>query len=294
MNNKNWALVLLLGFLWGASFLFVEILLYYISPFMIVYLRVSLASVILILYIILNKIKFQLSFSLMFNFLIMGMLNNVLPFLLITYGQQSVSGGLASILNANTSFATILLASLVFKNETLTMSRIIGILIGFIGVITVVGYHNILDFHDNHIGKLLILLSGFSYALAAIFAKVRLQNIKPEIAATGMLTMSSFILLPFVFIFYCDDILSLSIVSIGYSLLFAILCSVLAYIIYFKILASTGPGNLLICTIIIPPASILLNSILIGEFITLSEFIGLIIIVSGLLILDGRLLKKFN
>ena len=294
MNNKNWALVLLLGFLWGASFLFVEILLYYMSPFMIVYLRVSLASVILILYIILNKIKFQLSFSLMFNFLIMGMLNNVLPFLLITYGQQSVSGGLASILNANTSFATILLASLVFKNETLTMSRIIGILIGFIGVITVVGYHNILDFHDNQIGKLLILLSGFSYALAAIFAKVRLQNIKPEIAATGMLTMSSFILLPFVFIFYCDDILSLSIVSIGYSLLFAILCSVLAYIIYFKILASTGPGNLLICTIIIPPASILLNSILIGDWITLNEFIGLIIIVSGLLILDGRLLRKFN
>ena len=294
MNNKNWALVLLLGFLWGASFLFVEILLYYISPFMIVYLRVSLASVILILYIILNKIKFQLSFSLMFNFLIMGMLNNVLPFLLITYGQQSVSGGLASILNANTSFATILLASLVFKNETLTMSRIIGILIGFIGVITVVGYHNILDFHDNQIGKLLILLSGFSYALAAIFAKVRLQNIKPEIAATGMLTMSSFILLPFVFIFYCDDILSLSIVSIGYSLLFAILCSVLAYIIYFKILASTGAGNLLICTIIIPPAAILLNSILIGELITFSEFIGLIIIVSGLLILDGRLLRKLN
>ena len=292
MDNKNWILVLLLGFLWGASFLFVEILLNYISPFMIVYLRVSLASLILILYIILTKIKFQLSFSLMFNFLIMGMLNNVLPFLLITYGQQSVSGGLAAILNANTAFVTILLASLVFKNETLTMSRITGVLIGFIGVIIVIGYQNILDIYDNQIGKLLILLSGCSYALAAIFAKVRLQNIKPEIAATGMLTMSSLILLPFVFIFYGNEILSLSVASIGYSLLFAILCSVLAYIIYFKILVSTGAGNLLICTIIIPPAAILLNSILIGELITFREFIGLIIIVSGLLILDGRWFKN--
>ena len=294
MDNKNWILVLLLGFLWGASFLFVEILLNYISPFMIVYLRVSLASLILILYIILTKIKFQLSFSLMFNFLIMGMLNNVLPFLLITYGQQSVSGGLASILNANTSFVTILLASFVFKNEALTIPRTTGILIGFIGVIIVIGYQNILDINDNQIGKLLILLSGLSYALAAIFAKVRLQNIKPEIAATGMLTMSSLILLPFVFIFYGNEILSLSIAPIGYSLLFAILCSVLAYIIYFKILASTGAGNLLICTIIIPPAAILLNSILIGELITFREFIGLITILSGLLILDGRLLKKLN
>ena len=143
MDNKNWILVILLGFLWGASFLFVEILLNYISPFMIVYLRVSLASLILILYIILTKIKFQLSFSLMFNFLIMGMLNNVLPFLLITYGQQSISGGLAAILNANTAFITILLASLVFKNETLTMSRITGVLIGFIGVSLGIGEYGL-------------------------------------------------------------------------------------------------------------------------------------------------------
>ena len=292
MNNKNWTLVFLLGFLWGASFLFVEILLNYISPFMIVYLRVSLASLILILYLIISKIKFQFSFLLVFNFFIMGMLNNVFPFLLITYGQQTVSGGLASILNANTSFLTILLASLILKNEPLTKSRIIGVLIGVIGVIIVVGYGNIYDLFDKGSGKFLILLSGLSYAFAAIFAKVRLQNIQPEVAATGMLTMSTLILSPFIFLFYGNEFLSLNIISMSYSLLFAVICSVLAYFIYFKILLSTGAGNLLICTIIIPPSAILLNAILIGESITLNELIGLVIITFGLLILDGRL-KKF-
>ena len=292
MNNKNWTLVFLLGFLWGASFLFVEILLNYISPFMIVYLRVSLASLILILYLILSKIKFQFSFLLVFNFFIMGMLNNVFPFLLITYGQQTVSGGLASILNANTSFLTILLASLILKNEPLTKSRIIGVLIGVIGVIIVVGYGNIYDLFDKGSGKFLILLSGLSYAFAAIFAKVRLQNIQPEVAATGMLTMSTLILSPFIFLFYGNEVSSLNIISMSYSLLFAVICSVLAYFIYFKILLSTGAGNLLICTIIIPPSAILLNAILIGEGITLNELIGLVIITFGLLILDGRL-KKF-
>ena len=292
MNNKNWTLVFLLGFLWGASFLFVEILLNYISPFMIVYLRVSLASLILILYLILSKIKFQFSFLLVFNFFIMGMLNNVFPFLLITYGQQTVSGGLASILNANTSFLTILLASLILKNEPLTKSRIIGVLIGVIGVIIVVGYGNIYDFFDKGSGKFLILLSGLSYAFAAIFAKVRLQNIQPEVAATGMLTMSTLILSPFIFLFYGNEVSSLNIISMSYSLMFAVICSVLAYFIYFKILLSTGAGNLLICTIIIPPSAILLNAILIGETITLNELIGLVIITFGLLILDGRL-KKF-
>ena len=292
MNNKNWTLVFLLGFLWGASFLFVEILLNYISPFMIVYLRVSLASLILILYLILSKIKFQFSFLLVFNFFIMGMLNNVFPFLLITYGQQTVSGGLASILNANTSFLTILLASLILKNEPLTKSRIIGVLIGVIGVIIVVGYGNIYDLFDKGSGKFLILLSGLSYAFAAIFAKVRLQNIQPEVAATGMLTMSTLILSPFIFLFYGNEVSSLNIISMSYSLLFAVICSVLAYFIYFKILLSTGAGNLLICTIIIPPSAILLNTILIGESINLNELIGLVIITFGLLILDGRL-KKF-
>ena len=292
MNNKNWTLVFLLGFLWGASFLFVEILLNYISPFMIVYLRVSLASLILILYLILSKIKFKFSFLLVFNFFIMGMLNNVFPFLLITYGQQTVSGGLASILNANTSFLTILLASLILKNEPLTKSRIIGVLIGVIGVIIVVGYGNIYDLFDKGSGKFLILLSGLSYAFAAIFAKVRLQNIQPEVAATGMLTMSTLILSPFIFLFYGNEVSSLNIISMSYSLLFAVICSVLAYFIYFKILLSTGAGNLLICTIIIPPSAILLNAILIGESITLNELIGLVIITFGLLILDGRL-KKF-
>lgn len=292
MNNKNWTLVFLLGFLWGASFLFVEILLNYISPFMIVYLRVSLASLILILYLILSKIKFQFSFLLVFNFFIMGMLNNVFPFLLITYGQQTVSGGLASILNANTSFLTILLASLILKNEPLTKSRIIGVLIGVIGVIIVVGYGNIYDLFDKGSGKFLILLSGLSYAFAAIFAKVRLQNIQPEVAATGMLTMSTLILSPFIFLFYGNEVSSLNIISMSYSLLFAVICSVLAYFIYFKILLSTGAGNLLICTIIIPPSAILLNAILIGESITFNELIGLVIITFGLLILDGRL-KKF-
>ena len=292
MNSKNWILVLLLGFLWGASFLFVEILLNYISPFMIVYLRVSLASIILILYIVLYKIKLELSFSLIFNFFIMGMLNNVFPFLLITYGQQTVSGGLASILNANTSFLTILLASLILKNEALTKSRIIGVLIGIVGVIIVIGYENMSDFFNNEVGKILILLSGLSYAFAAIFAKVRLQNVKPEVAATGMLTFSTLILSPFILIFFGNEILSLNLISISYSLLFAVICSVLAYLIYFKILVSTGAGNLLICTIIIPPSAILLNAIIIGELINVNEFIGLIVIILGLLILDGRLIKK--
>ena len=293
MDNKNWLLVLILGILWGSSFLFVEILLNFMNPFIIVYLRVSIASIILIFYLLLIKIEIQFSNKLIFNLFIMGLLNNVFPFLLITNGQQFITGGLASILNANTSFMTILIASLFIKNEKLLRSRLIGVTIGLIGVIISIGYENLSGIFSIEIGKFFILLSSISYAFAAIFAKIKLNNVDPKLAATGMLTTSTIMLTPFMFI-YGNEIQNLNFISIQYSILFAIVCSVVAYLIYFKILSTTGAGNLLLCTIIIPPSSIILNAIFVSEMIKFNEFMGLIVIIFGLMVLDGRVFNKIK
>jgi len=293
MDNKNWFLVLILGFLWGSSFLFVEILLNFMNPFIIVYFRVAIASIFLILYLLLKKIEIHFSNTLIFNLFIMGLLNNVFPFLLITTGQQYITGGLASILNANTSFMTILIASLFIKNEKLTRFRFIGVLIGIVGVIITIGYENLSGIFSIEIGKFFILLSSISYAFAAIFAKIKLNNVDPKLAATGMLTTSTIMLTPFMFI-YGNEIQNLNFISIQYSILFAIVCSVVAYLIYFKILSTTGAGNLLLCTIIIPPSSIILNAIFISEMIKFNEFMGLIVIIFGLMVLDGRVFNKIK
>ena len=293
MDNKSWFLVIALGFLWGSSFLFVEILLDYMNPFLIVYLRVAIASIILIFYLFFIKIDIQFSNTLIFNLFIMGLLNNVFPFLLITTGQQYITGGLASILNANTSFMTILIASLFIKNEKLTRFRFIGVLIGIVGVIITIGYENLSGIFSIEIGKFFILLSSISYAFAAIFAKIKLNNVDLKLAATGMLTTSTIMLTPFMFI-YENEIQNLNFISIQYSILFAIVCSVVAYLIYFKILSTTGAGNLLLCTIIIPPSSIILNAIFISEMIKFNEFMGLIVIIFGLMVLDGRVFNKIK
>ena len=112
------------------------------------------------------------------------------------------------------------------------------------------------------------------------------------IAATGMLVMSTLILTPYAFAFHFDELVSLDLVVIKYALAFALFCSVIAYFLYFKILERTGAGNLLICTIIIPLSSILLNAILLVQMITLAEMVGLAIIAIGLLVLDGRIVNK--
>ena len=292
MKNKDWILVILLGLCWGSSFFFVEMLLKHLSPFMIVYLRVSIASVFLIMFIIIRGTKFKLSLKNLFNLFIMSLLNNVFPFLLITFGQQTTTGGLASILNANTSFIGILLASLFLPLERLNFYRLIGVLIGVLGVIIAIGYQNIIQLNHNDLGKYLILIATISYGFAGVWGKLKLQNFTPIIAATGMLTMSTIILTPYAFTMHLEEIYSLNFFILKYAFVFAIICSVFAYFLYFKILESAGAGNLLICTIIIPPSSIFLNAFILNQMITFNECVGLIIIILGLIMLDGRLINK--
>ena len=292
MKNKDWILVILLGLCWGSSFFFVEMLLKHLSPFMIVYLRVSIASVFLIMFIIIRGTKFKLSLKNLFNLFIMSLLNNVFPFLLITFGQQTTTGGLASILNANTSFIGILLASLFLPLERLNFYRLIGVSIGVLGVIIAIGYQNIIQLNDDDLGKYLILIATLSYGFAGVWGKLKLQNFTPIIAATGMLTMSTIILTPYAFTMHLEEIYSLNFFILKYAFVFAIICSVFAYFLYFKILESAGAGNLLICTIIIPPSSIFLNAFVLNQMITFNECVGLIIIILGLIMLDGRLINK--
>ena len=292
MKNKDWILVILLGLCWGSSFFFVEMLLKHLSPFMIVYLRVSIASIFLIVFIIIRGTKSKLSLKNLFNLFIMSLLNNVFPFLLITFGQQTTTGGLASILNANTSFIGILLASLFLPLERLNFYRLIGVSIGVLGVIIAIGYQNIIQLNHDDLGKYLILIATISYGFAGVWGKLKLQNFTPIIAATGMLTMSTIILTPYAFTMHLEEIYSLNFFILKYAFVFAIICSVFAYFLYFKILESAGAGNLLICTIIIPPSSIFLNAFILNQMITFNECVGLIIIILGLIMLDGRLINK--
>ena len=292
MNNKTWLLVILLGFIWGSSFLFTEILLNYINPVLIVFFRVSLASIILIIYVFFfTNLKFNFSKEILLTFFTMGLLNNVIPFLLIAFAQETITGGLASILNANTSFFTIFLASLFLKDEKLTSHRLLGIIIGIIGVIVIVGFENLSEFKNYNFGIVLMLFSCLSYSFAGIFAKTKLTNIHPTISATGMLSMSTIILFPFIIIYNGNELININSTVLYYSCMFAFICTVLAYFLYFKILETNGAGNLLICTIIIPPSSILLNAFFINEIIKIYELIGLIIITLGLIILDGRIIN---
>jgi len=292
MTNKDWLRIVALGFLWGSSFLYAEILLRYLNPLMIVFLRVGLAGLTLLVICLMKRHRIKLTGNDLVNIGVMGALNNVIPFSLIVWGQQTTTGGLASIINASTAFFSILLAALFIPQERLTWNRVAGVLIGVVGVAVAVGPANMLQVSENDIGKYLILLATISYAFAGIWAKLRMQNLPSLISATGMLVASALMMLPLLFVTDTFQASSIDVYVFFLSFQFAVICSVFAYLLYFKILETTGAGNLLICTIIVPPSAILLEVLVLDEVIGISEFAGLLIVTVGMVVLDGRLLRR--
>ena len=292
MTPRTWLLMLLLGLIWGGTFFLSEILLLELSPFQIVFHRVSIAALVMVLYITIKGIALPKDGRTWLALAVMGLLNNAIPFSAIVFGQQYITGGMASILNSTTAFFGVMLSGIFLKEEAITMSKVIGVIMGILGVIIIMGFDTLSSLSLTNIGQILIIVSSISYAFASIWGKFQVKNLGVEVTATGMLITSSvwmFILatmvegLPFE---------ALSIRSTLSLMTFAILCTSVAYLLYFAILKQAGAANLTLVTIIIPPFALILDAVALGEMVSLQELIGFVIISLGLLVISGKLRFK--
>jgi len=139
MGIKEWSLIVILSILWGGSFFFVGVAVKEMPPLTIVLCRVALASIILLAIVYLKGEKMPSSPGLWGAFIIMGALNNLIPFSLIVWGQTHIESGLASILNATTPIFSVVLAHFLTKEERLTTNRASGVVIGWMGVAVLIG-----------------------------------------------------------------------------------------------------------------------------------------------------------
>ena len=292
MTPRTWLLMLLLGLIWGGTFFLSEILLHELSPFQIVFHRVSIAALVMVLYITIKGIALPKDGRTWLALAVMGLLNNAIPFSAIVFGQQYITGGMASILNSTTAFFGVMLSGIFLKEEAITMPKVIGVIMGILGVIIIMGFDTLSSLSLTNIGQILIILSSISYAFASIWGKFQVKNLGVEVTATGMLITSSvwmFILATMVEGLPFEALSMRSTLSL---LTFAILCTSVAYLLYFAILKQAGAANLTLVTIIIPPFALILDAVALGEMVSLQELIGFAIISLGLLVISGKLRFK--
>lgn len=289
ISNRAWAELLLLGLIWGASFLAVKITLREVPFVTVVLHRTFWASLVLWSIVIALRLPLPRDARTLGAFVVMGLLNNVIPFGLLTWGQQYIESGLTSILNATTAIFGVLVAAIVFADERLTLRKAVGVGLGFAGVATAVG-PGALDAFDLRSGaQIAVLGATFAYACASAWARAKLGGLHPLVAAAGMLTASTLILAPAAWIVDGPVNLALSPASwmaIGY---ISIVATALAFLLYYRVLGMAGSGNLMLVTLIVPPVAIALGALVLDETLSPRAYAGFALLGLGLLVLNGRL-----
>jgi drug/metabolite transporter (DMT)-like permease len=289
MGVTEWLLLVTLSLLWGGSFFFNAVALADLPPFTVVFVRVAIAALVLGLIITITGQTPRLSASLCLAFLVMGLLNNVIPFSLIVWGQTRIGSGLASILNATTPLFTVLLAHWLTRDERLTPTRLIGVVCGLVGVAVMIGPQALEHLGLDVLAQLAVVAAAMAYAFAGIFGR-RFKGTPPMVTAAGQLGASALLMLPLVLL--VDRPMSLAMptpTTWGALLGLAVLSTALAYVIYFRILARAGATNLLLVTFLIPVSALLLGIGILGEVLQTRELVGMTLIGLGLAAIDGRL-----
>lgn len=292
MGRREWVMLVSLAAIWGGSFFFFKIMLAALPPFTVVLGRVGLSAVILNLWLLLRRDYMPASARTWSAFLVMGLLNNVVPFTLIVIGETRISVGLASILNATTPMFTVLVAHWLTANEKLSPGKLAGVAIGLAGVAVLIGPDVLSGIGNEDLaGEIACLSAALSYAFAGIYGR-RFKELKPIKVATGQITGSSLVLLPLVVFIDRPWTLPMPGPAVwGAMIGIAVLCTVLAYILYFRILAAAGATNVLLVTFLVPVSAMLLGWLVLGESITPRAVGGMAIIGLGLACIDGRIAR---
>lgn len=298
MTNGDWLRLLTLSLLWGGSFFFAEVAVALIPPLTLAWARVGLAAMALLLVRALLGRLGNLRAWPWLDLFGMGLLNNAIPFSLIFWGQIGIESGLASILNATAPFWSVALAAWVVRSEKITGARACGLLLGLAGVILLIGPDALTGLGEGIWFQLAVLAAAISYAFAGLWGR-RLKALSPWQAASGQLICSSLLLAPVALVI--DQPWTIAMPgwpALAAVLSLALFSTALAYVIFFRILRDAGPTNLLLVTLLIPPSAILLGSVFLGEAFGIFEAGGLILILAGLVAIDGKaflyLSRRFN
>ncbi len=294
MGPRTWAILVALSVLWGGTFFFVEIAVKELPPFTIVTVRFGLAAIALWAVVAVMGIRVWWPRRVWAAFFGMGVLNNAVPFTLLVWGQTQIASGLASILNATTPLFGVLVAGVVLADERLTPSKAIGAAVGFAGAVVMIGPTVLEGLGENVLAQLACLGAALSYAFAGVFGRrFSKKGIDPVMTATGQVTASAIVLIPVALIVDRPWALAMpGAVTVTSVIALALASTALAYILYFRILASSGATNILLVTFLVPVSAIVLGTFILGERLEAVHFAGMALIGLGLATIDGRLWRR--
>lgn len=288
MEGSDWSLLGLLSVLWGGTFIVVEVLIDTLPPLSLTVARVGLSAVLLLALLRLGGTPLPRGWGLWGAFLVMGLLNNLLPQTLFAWGQIRLTGGLAAILNSTTPLFSVVLAHFLTREEGITPGRLLGVLFGIAGVAVLIGPQALGGLAGDLAAQLACLAASLSYALAAIWG-LRFRGLPVMAIAAGQLTGATVLGLPAALWHDRPWTIALGAEAWLALAILVLFCTVLGYLIYFRLLVRAGATNVLLVTFLIPLSALALGHLWLGERIAAEDFLAMLLIFAGIACVDGRL-----
>jgi drug/metabolite transporter (DMT)-like permease len=283
MRPRDLGALMLLGALWGGSFLFIRVAVPALGPFVLMELRVGLAVVALTLYVVvvgrLSKLRSRWR-----EFLIIGTVNTAIPFSLIAAAEIHLTASLAAILNSTTVLFTALVAA-VWMGDPLTRRKVVGVILGIVGVAVLVGWDPIELSGVILLSVGAMLAASLSYALGAVYIKRTFKGIPPLSMSLGQLTGGTIILLPLAAASLPGERPSAAVTLCVLGL--ALLSTAVAYLLYFRLIENVGPTSTVTVTLLVPLFGLLFGVLLLDEPFGWGTLAGLAIILSSVTLVTG-------
>jgi drug/metabolite transporter (DMT)-like permease len=293
LGVTEYGLIALQSMLWGSTFFFVAIVRDGMPPITMTAVRLVPACIVLLCVIAWLKQRLPATVSEWVKIVVFSAFNNVVPFILITFAQREVTGGMAAVFNATAPLFTVFLAAIFIAEEKLSWPRVLGILVGIVGVAVLIGINPAAT--TGSIGaRLLLIAAACCYAIGNVFARVLLPGYQPFALATAQMIGSLLLATVLSLLFEQPwtipsptPVVWLTIIVMG------ILGSAFASMCHFTILRRAGATNAMLVTIVLPLTPMLLGSIFLGDTISAREIAGGLIIALALVIIDGRVLTRW-
>jgi drug/metabolite transporter (DMT)-like permease len=269
-----------LGIVWGASFLFIKVGVDVLEPSVVALGRVAIGALLLLALLPSSGGARPLRGHLV-PLLILGAFNNAIPFWLLGFAETSLDSGLTAVIQASAPLCTVILASRMDRTQRVTGARLLGVCVGFVGVVFLIG----LQTGGDLVAAFAVVGVAVCYAFSVLYAGRTMREVPVLQASFGQLAFASLLLAPFGLAQLPDTMPSakvlLSILALG------ALGSGIAYLLYFSIIASAGASRAILVTYLVPAMALVYGALFLDEAVTIPALIGLTLILTGTALATG-------
>jgi drug/metabolite transporter (DMT)-like permease len=284
----EWLVFIALGIAWGSSYLFIKIGVETLTPFTLVAGRTGIGAAVLALVMVLTRQRMPRQRAAYGHLVVVALLGIVIPFSLITWGEQSIDSGLAAILNGTVPLFVIVLAAAVLADEPITLNRLVGLLVGFAGVVVITSPSFESGLGGTLTGELALMGASISYAGAGVYTRYAVRDVAPLPSALLEVGYSFLIMLVLAFAFerpLATHVEASTVLAVGW---LGLVGSGLAFLGFFYLISHWGATRTSMVAYVLPVVGVALGAVVRNEPVTVPVLVGMGLIIGGVALVNSR------